>query len=186
MPKKINIWYALGLIALMSIITACPETVQYPPEPEIEFKQVRLFDSLDLLGGKNKVYELKFGIIDGDGNIGLRDSDTTGVFHPDSLYSNNLFTTLYEIVNGDTVRVDSAKQRNFRVPYVQPEGQNKTLIADIFVNINFSCDGDGNLPYDTIYFDFYIVDRDFNKSNIQKTPVLKLDTTGVFTAFNSL
>ncbi len=176
-----NIAFIIVLFILTGLLTACPKPQSYPEEPQITFEQVELKDSVDLLGNLNKVYRLKFGIIDGDGNIGLKESDTTGIYSPDSIYSNNLFTTLYEVVNGDTVKIDSSKQRNFRVPYVQPQGQNKTLIADIFVNINFSRNGNGNLPYDSIYFDFYIVDRDLNKSNIEKTPVLKLDTTGIFT-----
>lgn len=178
--KNQNILFLLSFFVVLGILTACPKPQQYPNEPEIEFEQVELKDSVDLLGNTNKIYKLKFGITDGDGNIGLEESDTTGIYAPDSLYSNNLFTTLYEVINGDTIKVDSSKQRNFRVPYVQPQGQNKTLIADIFININFSYNGDGNLPYDSILFDFYIVDRDLNKSNIQKTPVLKLDTVGIF------
>ncbi len=168
------------LFLLVSILTACPEPQKYPDEPQILFEQVQLKDSFDLLGNTNKVYKLKFGVTDGDGDIGLKESDTTGIYSPESLYSNDLFTTLYEVVNGDTIKLDSSKQRNFRIPYVQPEGQNKTLIADIFIDIIFSYDGDGNLPYDSIYFDFYIVDRELNKSNTQSTPVLKLDTVGFF------
>ena len=178
--KNKNIVFILSLIILISFLTACPKPQTYPIEPAITFEQVQLKDSVDLLGNKNKIYKLKFGITDGDGDIGLQEDDTTGIYHPDSLYTNNLFTTLYEIVNGDTVKVDSSKQRNFRVPYVQPQGQNKTLIADIFIDIIFSFDGEGNLPYDSVYFDFYIVDRQFHKSNIQSAPVLKLDTAGFF------
>jgi len=173
-------FYIFLLFLFVSILTACPEPQKYPIEPIIDFEQVQLKDSVDLLGNKNKVYKLKFGITDGDGDIGLQKSDTTGIFHPDSLFTNNLFTTFYEIINGDTVKVDSSKQRNFRVPYVQPQGQNKTLIADIIIDIIFSFDGEGNLPYDSVYFDFYIVDRQFHKSNIQSTPILMIDTVGFF------
>ncbi len=183
--KKIklnNIASLFTFFAAVTLLTACPKPQSYPEEPQITFEQVELKDSTDLLGNSNKVYRLKFGIIDGDGDIGLKESDTSGIYSHDSIYSNNLFTTLYEIVNGDTLKVDSSKQRNFRVPYVQPQGQNTTLIADIFVNINFSRNGDGDLTYDSIYFNFYIVDRKLNKSNIQSTPVLKLDTVGIFPA----
>ena len=178
---KIQIGHIFLLFLLISILTACPKPQSYPEDPQIQFEQVELKDSVDLLGNTNKVYRLKFGIIDGDGDIGLKESDTTGINASGKLYSNNLFTTLYEIINGDTIKIDSSKQRNFRVPYVQPQGQDPTLIADIFVNINFSYTGDGKLPYDSICFDFYIVDRKLNKSNIQTTPVIKLDTVGIFT-----
>ena len=168
------------LILLITIFSACPKPQQYPIEPQLTFKQIILSDTVDLLGNNVKLFKLRFGIIDGDGNIGLQDSDTTGVFHPDSLYNKNFFTTLFEVINGDTIEVDPEKQRYFRVPYVEPQGQNKVLIAEIYVDIDFTYQISGELPYDSIMYNFYIVDRDFNKSNIEKTPVVKLDTLGIF------
>ncbi len=183
MPKlQENTVFALFLVLILSILTACPAPQQYSNIPNIEFKQLALKDSSDLLGNKNKIYTLLFKVIDGDGNIGLKESDTSGVFAPGELYSNNLFTTLYEISNGDTLKLPPEKQRNFRIPYIQPQGQYKTLIADIYVNIAFAYNNEGALPYDSVFFEFYLIDRDFAQSNIQKTPVLRLDTTGIFTA----
>ncbi|MCD4794104.1 MAG: hypothetical protein K8R54_12770 [Bacteroidales bacterium] len=175
-----NIVYLSILILLITILSACPTPQQYPIEPQLTFKQIILSDTVDLLGNDVKIFKLRFGIIDGDGDIGLMDSDTSGVYHPDSLYNKNLFTILFEIIDGDTVEVDPEKQRNFRVPYVEPQGQNKTLIAEIYIDIEFTFQQSGELPYDSIMYNFYIVDRKFNKSNIEKTPVIKLDTIGIF------
>jgi hypothetical protein len=162
------------------LLTACPKPQQYPDEPQITFKQFILSDTVDLLGNDLKRLSLRFYLVDGDGNIGLKDGDTTGIFHTDSLYNNNFFTSIYEIINGDTVSVDEEYQRNFRIPYIEPQGQLKTLMADIYTDIDFSFQQNGELPYDSIYIEFYIVDRDFNISNVEHSPVIKLDTLGKF------
>lgn len=173
--------YTFFLIILISaILFGCPNPQKYSEIPEINFRQIVLKDSVDGLGNNIKLLKLIFGITDGDGNIGLRESDSTGIFHRDSLYTNDLFTELFEVINGDTVRADSSVQRNFRIPYVVPDGQNKTLIAEIIIDIDFSYSLAGELPYDSIYYKFFVVDRDINKSNVEQTPVIRLDTVGFF------
>jgi len=178
MNQKLSAYFILIFISV--ILFACPKPQKYPEIPEIKFRQIVLSNSTDALGNDIKLMKLIFGITDGDGNIGLKDTDITGAFHPDSLYNNNLFTTLYEVINGDTVETDSSVQRNFRVPYVEPQGQNKTLIAEIIIDIEFSYNQSGNLPYDSVFYKFYIVDREFNESNLEYTPLIKLDTVGFF------
>ena len=177
-----NIILLFLFIILITVFTACPTPQQYPIIPEITFKQVILSDSVDLLGNNIKIFKLRFGIIDGDGDIGVQqESDTTGIFDPDSIWHyNNLFTTLYEFIDGEKIEVDEDKQRDFLVPYVVPQGQNKTLIADIFVDIDFTYNSSGELPYDSVQYDFYIVDRSLHISNTEETTIIKLDTIGVF------
>jgi hypothetical protein len=167
-------------ISLVVVLSACPKPQQYPDEPQIKFKQFILMDTVDLLNNPIKRVKLWFSLIDGDGNIGLKDSDTTGVYDPDSTYYYNFFTTGYEIIDGDTIKFIDEKQRNFRIPYVEPQGQVKTLMADIYTDIDFSYLQNGQLPYDSIFLDFYIVDRAFNMSNIERSVTLKLDTIGKF------
>lgn len=170
----------LFLFTLIIMLTACPGPQKYPDEPQITFKQMIISDSTDLLSNQVKKVKLIFYLIDGDGNIGLKEGDTTGIFHPDSLYYFNFFTTIFEIVDGDTVKTPDDKQRNFRIPYVEPQGQVKTLMADIFIDIEFAYPINGSPPYDSIFFEFYIVDRDFNPSNLENSITIPLDTTGKF------
>ncbi len=170
----------ISFVILMLLLAFCSGPQQYPDEPQIEFKQLILFDTVDLLGNKIKDVKLVFSIIDGDGNIGLKDSDTTGIHDPDSLYHNDFFTILYEIKGDDTLKIPDEKQRNFRIPYIEPQGQVKTLMADIFTIIEFSYSSGNELPYDTVFFDFYIVDRDFHISNVERTVTIRLDTIGKF------
>ena len=176
-----NIIFLSIPVSLIVIFSACPTPQQYSEIPEIKFKQVELYDTIDDPDLENpvKVYKLRFGIIDGDGDIGLNLEDTLGL-EIDSIYVNNFISALYEIKNGDTIFIaDSLDSYNYRVPYVVPQGQNKTLIADIYINYEFLYQDD-TLLYDSVLFIFYMIDRAINKSNVEKTPVLKLDTIGLF------
>ncbi len=157
---------------------ACPKPQEYSYIPEIEFKQVKLFDSNDTLGNPEKTYRLTFGLTDGDGNIGLDEGDTIGI-DIDSLYVNNVLTKMFELKGGDTIIADSLGNYNFRIPNIEPIGQNKVLIADVLIDWTFPYYAD-TLLYDSILFEFYVIDRELNKSNIVKTPVLYLDTVGEF------
>jgi len=168
------------VFTLIFFLTACPAPQKYPDEPQITFKQIILSDTSDLLGNQIKRVKLRFYLIDGDGNIGLKDGDTAGAFHPDSVYYSNFFTSIFEIVNGDTVKIPDEKQRNFRIPYIEPQGQVKTLMAEIYTDIDFSYPLNESLPYDSLFLEFYIVDRDFNPSNVENSIVIALDTIGEF------
>lgn len=172
--------FVLFIIGIM-FLWACPNTQSYPDVPQIKFKQVILFDTIDdiTLNNPAKGYKLSFSLIDGDGDIGLHETDTIGV-DVDTVYVNDYLAMFYEINNGDTIMVDSLHRYNYRIPYVEPQGQNKTLIADIFIDYVFTYDINNNLPYDSVMFKFFVIDRKLNKSNIEKTPVLSLKSIGKF------
>lgn len=174
-----NISLFIILLFGLLIFSACPKPQNYPDIPQIKFKQVVLFDTVDALGSKSKAYKLVFGIIDGDGDIGLQTTDTIGV-DVDTAYVNDFLTIFYEVKNGDTIMTDSLNGYNYRIPYVVPQGQNKTLLADIYIDYLFAYDTDNNLKYDSVMFKFYVIDRKLNKSNLEKTPVLSLKSIGEF------
>ncbi len=179
--KKKGLIRIAFLIPIISIILyACPTPQQYPIEPDIAFKDVTLADSFDLLGNRVKSFKLCFNVVDGDGNIGLKEEDTIGPFHRDSAYFYNLFCQLYEIVDGENVEIDEPAPRNYRIPYVQPQGQNVTLIADIIIDMEFAYTQQQYLEYDSIMLKFYILDREFNQSNTAQTIGIKLSEVGVF------
>ncbi len=177
-----NIKKLFFLFLGISFLFACPKPPSYSEIPEIDFKEVKLFDAYEILGSdtfKVKACKLKFGLIDGDGNVGLQPEEEIGL-DVDSMYINNFFSILYEIKNGDTIIVDSFDRYNSIIPDIRPLGQNKTLIADVYIDLTFSYKND-TLLYDSIMFEFFMIDRDLNRSNLDKTPFLKLDTIGVFT-----
>jgi len=139
-----------------------------------------LADSFDALGNKVKLCRLCFNVIDQNGDIGLSDTDSTGPFHKDSLHYYNLFSKLYEIKNGQPVEIDEPAPRNYRIPDIRPLGQNKILMADIYIDMDFTFNQQQELMYDSIMFEFYIVDRALQKSNIERSIEIKLIDNGVF------
>jgi len=176
-----NISLFIILILGLLILYACPNPQKYPDIPQIKFKQVILFDTIDDISLQNpaKGYKLVFGIIDGEGDIGLQETDTIGI-DVDTAYVNDFLTMFYEVKNGDTIMIDSLNGYNYRIPYVVPQGQNTTLLADVYIDYVFNYDRYNNLKYDSVMFEFYVIDRKLNKSNIERTPVLSLKSVGEF------
>ena len=154
------------------LFTKCRKIEDYPDEPQIDFLEVIVKDSLDVLDNKMKHVTLKFRVIDGDGDVGLYESDTFGPFSRDSAYYYNLFIDEYEKVGEDLVRVENQFPRNYRIPYLTPEGQNKTLIANVSVEIEYGYSEMNPLPFSEFFYMFSIVDRSFNYSNTDTSSLI--------------
>lgn len=179
--KPINILKSLSIITIMLFITACPKPQKYSIIPQLTFKRVELKDSIDKLDNKIKNYRLVFEIIDGDGDIGFINKQDTLGFPADHLYHDNLYINLYEYTNGQLeLFLDSI---GYRTPFIQPQGQNKNLKADILIDYSFTYIN-GELKHDSVMFEFFMFDRSLNKSNMESSPILYIDTTGTFTAAN--
>lgn len=142
-------------------MASCLKKTEYPPEPSIEFKELNI--------SSNNTAELVISFIDGDGDIGLDQGDTTGSFCYDScLYHWNLFLEYYELQNGvwQHQEIDwtdpNAIPFYYRVPDITPTGQNPALVGEIAVALNdyylFS-------DFDTARFEVRLVDRSLNLSN---------------------
>ena len=150
--------------------TACLRTEEYPPEPNITFDGFSLVDSVDQLGNLNTYCIVTIGFTDGDGDVGLRPGDITGRRHPDSLYYHNLLVDYYEwndSTNTFELIEDLDPSFSARIPYLTPEGKNKTLKGEIVYDINVTF-----TESDTIRFDFRLVDRSFTESNLVESPVV--------------
>lgn len=170
--KKFRHITAIVLIALM-VMTQCKKIENYPDEPQIEFLEVLVRDSLDVLENKIKHVTLKFRVIDGDGDVGLYESDTLGPFNRDSAFYYNLFIKEYEKIGEEFVEVtDNQFPRNYRIPYLTPEGQNKTLIANVSVEIEYGYSDSNPLRFTEFKYYFKIVDRSFNFSNTDTSSLI--------------
>lgn len=157
----------IGILIFLLIFTfSCKKPQQYPTIPQISYKSYEIRDTIDLLDNVVKRGKLKFYVIDGDGDIGLSEADSIAPYNLGSLYYHNLFLTMYEKIDGKFEKVDLTVPLNYRIPYVVPQGQNKTLKADIIVDIDFP----QVINYDTIKYDFFIFDRALNQSNIISSP----------------
>jgi hypothetical protein len=158
-------------ISLILAIASCDEIQKYPIEPVIEYKSFNLYSTTDLLGNTILLGKLEIDFTDGDGDIGLLQPDSSAVV--DSLKF-NLMMTMFAMQQGEFVEIDDENSlQNFRIPYIERTGQNKTLSGTIIVDIEYK-----TIQYDTIYYTFYILDRSFHRSNVDTTDVL------VFTGIN--
>lgn len=152
---------ATGLTALG--MTSCLKPETFPAEPEIEFR------SFEISGDSAR---LTIYFTDGDGNVGLRDEDTTAPFDVATGFYNNLFTEYWEKddqlgwVQG-TNNIGKPIEVNFRVPYLTPDGKNKALKGEI--EVTFEPDVGYFNPFssesDTIMYKIKLVDRALNISN---------------------
>ncbi len=166
------------LIAIIpAVIFGCTKPPVYPPEPQIDLQYVLVADTTDTSELHNRIilYQLVFKVLDGDGDIGLKQSDTTAPY-TDSL-KNNLFISLLKSDNGTYDTVDMPIALNYRIPYADPIGLNEYYKATVYIDMNFPKDIMEE-SFDTIKFSFYILDRAFHKSNVQTTPPIPIDFRG--------
>ena len=140
---------------------------------DLTFKSVIVIDSTDILDNPIKYVKLVFEVIDGDGDIGLDDQDTTGPFHRDSQYYYNLFIKEYEKVGENYIEVpENNFPRNYRIPNLSPEGQNKTLKAEISVEMEYRFSDSNPLEFSEFKYFYHLVDRALNKSNEDTTTLV--------------
>ena len=177
--KKLK--YILSFALILMIFTQCYKQKNYPPEPRIDFRQVFVSDTTDQLGNSIYLYSVYFKILDGDGNFGLHEDDTLDEFYGDSLYVNNFFANLYYLDNGQIIEFPVELSFNSMIPYVAPVGLNDYYKAMIIYDFEIPFE----IPY-PIKFEFYVIDRALNESNIQATPWIESGFIGLLVDTNNL
>lgn len=161
------------LLIAAVILPACRKVVDYPDTPAIEFMSLFSTDSTDVLGNPVKRVTLTFHLVDGNGDIGLGPKDTAGPFREDSLYYHNLFIREYSRDGGGFTAVpEPGGLKKYRLPDLTPSGQNKTLIADVSVTIEYPYSSSSPLPFNEFRYEFYLVDRALNLSNRDTSSVI--------------
>jgi len=172
-----RLWKITPIFILCALLLAqCRKIENYPDEPQISFTEVIVKDSTDVLENKIKHVTLNFRVIDGDGDIGLDEGDTLGPFSRDSAYYYNLFIKEYEKIGNEFIEVeDNEFPRNYRIPDLTPEGQNKTLIANVSVEIEYGYSDISPLRFTEFKYYFKLVDRSFNFSNTDTSSLIVFD-----------
>lgn len=145
-------------------MSSCEEIQSYPETPEVEYKSFSLFRTTDALGNVILLGQMEFDFTDGDGNIG----DSTQMSDSENY---NLFLSLYDYDHTlkDFKKVEDIPSLKYRIPYIERKGQNKTLKGTITVDLEYKL-----IEYDTIFYTFYIKDRDLNQSNVDTTEIIDL------------
>jgi len=167
--KKIIYIFLIGVMVQWS----CEKPETLSEVPEIKFKSVSIENYKDTLENEVKRVKLTISLVDGNGDIGLPETDYPGF---EELDNKNLFITLYEKKDGEYKEVTLLAPHNYRTPYQEPEGQDKTLKADYEVTMDYSTT---YFTYDTIKYSFFIYDRQKNKSNISESPEIPATKTGI-------
>jgi len=143
----------------------------YPIEPAIDFKDFSAINKYEAI--------LTLNFTDGDGDIGLKTTDTVGVFGKTSPYYYNLYIkTLYKSTNGifkDTIiydvitnKLDSGLIRQ-RIQFVEKTTKEDYLKGQFIVNLNGYRQ---SLSHKIIKYKIYFYDRALHKSNVIETPEL--------------
>ncbi len=160
--KKIELLF-ISTLLLAGI--GCLKDNEIPPTPSLSFNQIKNFsDSI----------EIWVDFKDGDGDFGLDQGDTTGVFD-DCLRQYNLYCIYQEKQNGiwkdngdappgilDPCVNDNAAPFFYRVPWAKPTGQDPSQQGTIQLRMSTYF-----LPsaFDTCRFRIKIVDRSIKESN---------------------
>jgi hypothetical protein len=145
------------------------ESVDYPPEPQIEYLNTEVSTSKNILDQTQIGIKVTFYVIDGDGDIGLTQND---IYPP---YDANFFPVFYGIKDG-VMNIDTNFVADrYRIPYVGNLGQDNTLKARVSVDFEYPYNDIFPFIYDSVVYSFYIQDRALNKSNIAWTDTIVIN-----------
>jgi hypothetical protein len=154
------------LLVIALFLSSCLKQEEFPNRPDIEYlgfvpntQATSKFDSLGFV---------KFSFTDGDGDLGLGDSDNESPFALGDPYYFNLFVRYFERQNGTFVEVIPPGIINVRFERLTSEGGNGSLQGEMNVGIRAS----GISPFDTVRYEMYIVDRALNHSDTIMTEPL--------------
>lgn len=163
--KKVSIWLPAVVIALFAV--SCGNKEKFSTTPHIEF--VALEKVSDGTGLDSQA-DLIIRFQDGDGDIGLDETDKDPAFAKDSPYYYNFFINLYEKQNGEWVKIEPPTPLHARIPHLSnsvPESIEGKLTIRTFINNPYSA-------HDTVRLSCYIVDRALHHSDTIVTPELKI------------
>jgi hypothetical protein len=164
------------LILLVLILGSCHKIIQLPDTPYIKFTSFAVFDTTDILGNDCKGGRLKFYFEDGNGDLGLNNTES-GVTD-----TTDLFLTLYRKTGGIMTEVpdnDLMKPSGYRIHYMERTGQNKILKGTIAVT--FFYEFYNIADSDIFMYRFYIKDRADNYSDTVYTSEIPLSVNSIYT-----
>ena len=159
--KKFSI--GIMVIAFALVAAGCRNEPKYSIVPHIEFVSL---EKIDDGTGHDSQAELTIYFQDGDGDIGLDETDRLPVYAVDSPYYYNFFINFYEKQGGEWVLIELPTPLHARVPHLSnsvPESIEGKLSIVTYINNPFS-------PYDTVRLSCWLVDRALHHSDTITTP----------------
>lgn len=162
----------LVFIILSVGLISCLKNEDYPLEPRLEFKS---FSAADSINGFDPIGLVHLKFTDGDGNVGLDESDTLGVFHPDSSFGRNLFIFPFKKVGGEFVEAETFAPNHVRITPRLSDSDDPIegdIDAGVFLPAKTAAD---SLETVILKWQLYLVDRDQKQSNVIETPEFEFE-----------
>lgn len=159
---KVRLFLSFGFFIL--IHSSCFKSEEYPIEPIIS--EPNFIDMVDSA-------IVSFNFTDGDGDIGLNDSEQEPPYDSSSFYHYNLYLDYYEKddVNGWQRGKDLAGQDisfAYRIERIKVKGKQKGIKGKMEVTLN-TYRNPFSSQNDTIKFVIKLIDRALNESNSIET-----------------
>lgn len=156
------------LLLIAVLLSSCLKQENFPNRPDIEY--LGFYPNPNAISKIDSLGYVKFSFTDGDGDLGLNDSDNEGVFGSGQPYEFNLFIRYFERQNGTFVEIVPPGTLNVRFQRLDSEGGNGSVQGEMNVGViaNIS-------PFDTVKYEMYIVDRALNHSDTISTGPLVFD-----------
>ena len=146
-------------------MSSCFKSENYPLTPVISNPQVTL------LGDSAQI---SFDFTDGDADLGLPESDTFGIYAPDSFYYNNIYLSYYEKddalgwLPGEDLEGNPVKFK-YRIKPIEVSENTEGIKGRIDVMVEPTYKNDLSSNSDTVKFEILIIDRALNHSNLIET-----------------
>ena len=157
----------IAIFVLLLLVSCEQSEPEYPDVPVVDYQGFGLYISVDQLGNKTLVGRLTFDFTDGDGNIGLYPlPDNTDPNLPDTV-KYNFFLQLYDLQGYEYVKIPESEGGilKYRIPYLDKQPTKGVMDLDISYPV---------IIHDTVFYTFFIFDRDYNRSNTDSTEVVVL------------
>lgn len=176
--------YLIGLFLVVLAVCSCQKPVEYPIEPRIAYEGFTyLINSDSTFTGEGVI---SFSYTDGDGDLGLDDSDTVSPFGFNDAHYYNMVIDYLRCVNGvfvktpllsphvpahpgDTLVLFDTVTFNARFKRLRDSEEPKAISG----TMNYKLTVKNPLsPNDTVKFEIHILDRALHESNmIQTDPI---------------
>ena len=161
-----KIYSKILLLFLVGVLFSCAKNKQFEDTPGLKWESAAFVQSDSTA---NKWYaRLNLYFTDGDGDIGF-EADTSTIECDTTNF--DLFIRYFEQVDGTFQEVfptNPCLPFHNRLPYLTPEGQNKTLEGVIKTPFDYS--GFPRNNTDSVKFEVYIKDRTGHTSNVVLSP----------------
>lgn len=166
--------FSIFILAFCIFSFGCEKIVEYSEIPSVKYKDFN-FEIENINGFINQVGFLSFDFIDGNGDIGFYENSDT---ENDTVISTENGTVIYDVliysytkINGNFILTDTTD--NAFLPYFEAGVYTKHLKGEMKVRIYLTPDQ----ANDTVRYDFQIMDRAYNLSNLESSPELIIPET---------